>query len=203
SLLPIPGIALYCSGLRVLMAVLPARRRWIGRQALASLVAVLWLVGLFALAAYTQRAVAWWALGAPAFLAALPAPISEPRHAGSAANGAIEVVLSALIVIVLPIWRQADDLTGPKGLLTDAPAGITTQLKALPETKLRVFNPQRWGSWFELALPQARVFVDSRVEAIPPNVWFDELVVSEGRPDWWSVLDRWRVEAVVATATDQ
>jgi hypothetical protein len=66
-----------------------------------------------------------------------------------------------------------------------------------------MFNAQRWGSWLEFAVPENRVFVDSRIEVTPDSVWGDYAVVSFGQEGWQQVLDRWGIRVVVASPDQQ
>jgi len=59
---------------------------------------------------------------------------------------------------------------------------------------------QPWGSWFEFALPDVPVFVDSRIEIIPADVWHDYGQVGFAGAEWQTVLNRWDVQAIVASA---
>ncbi|TME81147.1 MAG: hypothetical protein E6I45_08865 [Chloroflexi bacterium] len=202
SPLTFPGALFYVSGIAVAVTMGISLRR-ARRASPAMLLGIAWAVVLFVLAAWTQRAVAWWALGAPLVLAPL-LPVRDGRERQpSVANGVIAAGLAALIVILLPIWRPADPMIGPTGLLTDAPAGITRAVQPIAGPDARLFNAQRWGSWLEFAVPEANFFVDSRVEAIPAAVWADEAAISGGSRDWGEILDRWRVTAVVASNADQ
>jgi hypothetical protein len=90
----------------------------------------------------------------------------------------------------------------PGTRVADAPLPLTNELSHLLQPGDRIFNLQRWGSWFELSLPQNPVFVDSRIELFPGRVWNDYLSVSNGRQGWEAILDQWRVQAV-AVNTDQ
>ena len=67
---------------------------------------------------------------------------------------------------------------------------------------MRLFNPQPWGSWFEFALPQLPVAIDSRIEVFPPEVWQDYEAVTQGRDDWQDILARWNVALIVVPARD-
>ena len=60
---------------------------------------------------------------------------------------------------------------------------------------------QRWASWFELASPDRRVFVDSRIELFAESVWADYGALVSGRADWAEVADRWRLDAIVAESS--
>ena len=48
----------------------------------------------------------------------------------------------------------------------------------------RLFNPQPWGSWFEFAVPDLPVAIDSRIELFPAQVWDDYAAVVGGREGW-------------------
>jgi hypothetical protein len=43
------------------------------------------------------------------------------------------------------------------------------------------------------------VFVDSRIEIIPEDIWHDYGEVGFSGASWQEVLDRWNVEAIVAS----
>lgn len=194
--------------------------------------AILWLALLGIVAASAERGIAWWALAAPVAVAGLlgrpraveasgaaeaPRAMEPPGEgaAGSAPalverierasglNGAIVVVLALVCVVLLPVWRGGTALEGPPGLLTDAPAGITTALLARAGPADRVWNAQRWGSWLELALPGVPIAVDSRIEVIPTAAWDDHIALSDGAADWQATLDRWQVTVVVASREEQ
>jgi hypothetical protein len=64
----------------------------------------------------------------------------------------------------------------------------------------RTLVHQPWGSWFEYALPQNPVFVDSRIEIVPKEIWHDYGQVGFAGADWKHVLDEWNVQAIVASA---
>jgi hypothetical protein len=202
SPLTFPGALLYVSG--IALAVVAGRwLRGAGRPQAGVIVGLAWAAALFVLAATTQRAVAWWALGAPLVVVSLLPARDEREMQATAANGLIAAALAVLIAILLPIWRPGDPITGPAGLLTDAPAGLTSTLAVAAGPDARLFNAQRWGSWIEFAVPNARVFVDSRVEALPAAVWADEAAISSGSMRWAEILNRWHVSAVVASNSDQ
>ena len=67
----------------------------------------------------------------------------------------------------------------------------------------RMFNPQIWGSWFEFALPDHPVFVDSRIEVFSDAVWRDYEAVSSARDGWQEILDGWNIAVVVADRRQQ
>lgn len=190
---------------------------------------LVWLAGLVALGVLAERGVAWWAVGAPpivaaalmAWLAGRPAPApaaaevssagppagsavpSVGARGGSIANGAVVLTLLGGIVLLLPTWRGGDPLYGPPGLLVDAPRGVTDALLARTTPADRVFNAQRWGSWLEFAVPEAPLFVDSRIELFSADVWADYLDISAGDAGWQASLDRWGVTVLALSRGEQ
>jgi hypothetical protein len=181
-----------------------------------------WLAGLALLGAWAVRAVAWWAVGAAPFAAALagrvrgrrvdavavaPNATATTADRPGAARGPIVFVaaLVVLLVVLQPSLHPSPDGEGLGSRLDDAPPGITRALSTVVAAtpSARVFNAQRWGSWFELVVPQARIFADSRIELIPAAAWGDYLKVSAGDPRWHEILDTWQVSVLVVSATDQ
>jgi hypothetical protein len=206
-----------------LVAVILARR---GRPApVATLVglAVFFAIGLFAV-----RGIYWWAMYVPVALAPLLTPATQAveRHAGVApqnvaqtvgrpdgnddtdgsidrpnrVNDLIALMLVLLGVAFLPWWRASD---GGTNLLDHAPLALTDRLEEIVGPDDRVFDPQLWGSWFELDVADTPVFVDPRIEIFPAEVWRDYDAVSGGQDGWQAILDRWGVSVVVAERGQQ
>ncbi len=160
----------------------------------------------FAMGLAAGRGDFWWALVAPVVVAAnLPQRRERPERVGPPAwvNTAIAVLLVALGVSFLPGVRDHNPMLADPTLLSDAPAGIAAELERALAPGARVFAPQRWGSWFELAVPEDPVFVDSRIEVFPSSVWRQYRDVSFGLEGWQEVLDRWDVTAVVVHPVQQ
>jgi hypothetical protein len=198
----VPGLLFYASVIAVGALVLRRRRdiTW---------PTVLWLVAFAAIGVYAVRGIAWWALASVppvALLVAGAIPASTERLGTPTmqrANAAIAVLLVLVGVALLPIWRPPDAGTGtPAGLLTDAPSGVTATLKQAVHTGDRIFSPQPWGSWFESAVPDALVAVDSRVEIFPTSVWEAYDAVRAGTPGWEQLLADWKVDLVTTEPED-
>jgi len=206
TLRTIPGILFF--GSVALTAVLLARR---GRPTPWPTLA--WLGAFAAIGIYAIRGVAWWPLGAATAVAGLlatdlataaaraPHPSRQPSTGRSSP---VNVVLAGLIVTagvaLLPVWRPTDSrLAAPFGVIGDAPAGITSALRAEVKPGDRILNPQPWGSWFELALPEETVALDSRIELFAAQVWDDYETVRGGGDGWQAILTRWNPTFVVAT----
>lgn len=200
SLRDVPGILFFGSAL--LVGLLIARRgRVVPWPTLA------WLGVFFAIGTYAVRGVAWWPLAVVVAIAGTLVTEPEPhpdrplrtepmliRRLNLAVVAAIVVAGAAL----LPWWRPQDPALGaPNGVVGHAPPGITAAIRAIVHDGDRILNPQPWGSWFEFALPAAKVAVDSRIEVIPVEVWDAVEGVVAGRDGWQAQLDAWGVTLVV------
>jgi hypothetical protein len=198
SLRSVPGILFFGSAL--LVAALIARS---GRR--VSWPQLLWLVVFFAIGVYAVRGVAWWPIAAIAVVAPLLAARGEPRLATEPAterarrpNLAIAVGLAVVAVALLPVWRPLDaGLDVPAGVVSYAPSGITGALRSIARQGDRLVNAQPWGSWFELAVPDVQVAIESRIEVFPAKVWDDYDNVSAAGRGWPETLDAWGATIVV------
>jgi hypothetical protein len=171
--------------------------------------ALLWFACFFGIGLVAARGIAWWPLAAVAALAPLLEPgdeRQEERHPPPALALANAVVAGALVlagIVLVPIWRPLDPHLGsPSGVLTQAPSEITGYLREHASSDARVLNPQRWGSWFEFALRDVPVAIDSRIELFPSEVWDDYVAVRSGLHGWEAVLERWDVAIIVAAPED-
>lgn len=195
------GLAFFASaaGLVVLIARRDGRVPW----PMLAWLGAFGVVGLYAL-----RGVAWWSLAA--FVAATSLwPVVAARVDATERptlrklNGATAGLLIVLVVGLLPLWRPIDPATGgPLGLLRDAPGGITYALQSMGMSGQRILNPQPWGSWFERAIPEALVAIDSRIELFPAQVWDDYDRVKAGIDGWQDIVGGWGVTVVVLAVTE-
>jgi hypothetical protein len=172
---------------------------------------VLWLAGLVLLSLMAARSVVWWAIGAAPIAAMLVAGLEvRGRRVGDPAADAprgigytaIAGLLLVLTLAVVPVWQEHDPLYGPEGVVQHAPRGLTEALTAEAAPDDRLYAHQQWGSWFELALPDVPVMVDTRIELFDSDVWADYLDVAGGRADWAEILERWKVTLVAIDADD-
>jgi hypothetical protein len=162
------------------------------------------LIAFFLLAMSAQRAIVWWGLVAPVVVAGTLHPTSRDQGTtvrstrSREGKGPARVVVAGLVItaIALAPWFRGSDVAT---FVSAAPPGLTDAVEQLPAgSRLMVHQP--WGSWFEFAVPQDLVFVDSRIEIIPADVWKDYGQVGFAGADWRDVLDRWDVDAIVADA---
>ncbi len=205
---------------------------WIarGRGLLPSWPTLAWLAGLALVGVYAERGVAWWAFGAPVALAAtiaalLPVLTDALDGAGRALdaephpeahreprpepgrlrrlNAVLVAVLALVVVVAQPVWRGGDPLTGPDGLLRDAPGGLARALAEVAGPSDRAVVPQPWASWFEWAAPGVLVMVDSRVEVVPASAWADYVTIAGGGPAALETLERIAATIVVVDPATQ
>jgi hypothetical protein len=155
----------------------------------------------FLLALSAQRAIVWWGMVTPVVLSGLlperPRETETQPGTRMAAGPAYVIigVLIAAIVVLAPWWRGSSY----DRFLGAAPPGLTNAAEQhlAPGTRTLVHQP--WGSWFEYALPDVPVFVDSRIEIVPKDIWHDYGQVGFSGAEWKQVLDRWDVQAIVAS----
>ena len=153
---------------------------------------LLWLLVFFLAALAAARSLAWWAFVAPVVMAGmLPRPRPERAHPPGSPrlNAAILASLAIVALLLLPWYRDVR--------LTPAPQGLVRSVAAATQPGDRLFVIQPFGSWFEFALPDRPLFVDSRIEIFAQATWLQYGAVVSGRADWASILDRWQVEGVV------
>lgn len=176
--------------------------------------ALAWLATFVVIGLYAQRGLAWWPLAGAVAVATtglLPTgsgvdtDAAEPATppAMRRANLVLAAVLSLAGIALLPAWRPIDPGTGvPVGVLIDAPPGITAALRENARPGDHVFSPQPWGSWFEFALPDLKVALDSRIEFFPAGVWRDYERVTGGAEGWEAQLATWDVNIVLVEGAD-
>jgi hypothetical protein len=197
SIRDLVGALFFASVMATVAVVATSSRRLPWTSLLA--MAVFLVIGLFAV-----RGVWWWAIAVPPLLVdVLPEGDDSKAAAGiPLLNTAIVGVVVVLAIAFLPWWRAGGAGVSGAGI-GDAPQALTAAIRRTLPPNERLFNPQRVGSWLEFALPEDRVFVDSRIEIYPASVWRDYSAVSLGRSDWRAILDRWKVDAVIASREDQ
>ena len=202
SLRDVPGLVFFASVLGVI-AIMARSGRVTAWPTLA------WLAVFAGIGAYAARGIAWWPLGAVPAVAAIIAlrrpgstTVAEPADTPVVRrlNAAIAALLVVIGIVLVPAWRPLEPALGaPVGVLVDAPAGITAALRGLARPGDRLMNPQPWGSWFEFALPDLNVSIDSRIELFPAEVWQGHDRILSGRDGWAAQLKAWGVTLAVFT----
>ncbi|MFV9503329.1 MAG: hypothetical protein AB4911_02055 [Oscillochloridaceae bacterium umkhey_bin13] len=206
------GAAFYAGVLALLAAFGIGRRR-------PTLTDLLLVCGLLWQAFGGSRSVVWFGMAAMPILAqslgtaklagdATPSLSRRERGAGTAANLAV-VILLALGVIALQPWFKpylplpveyqalfAPVPGAPQSFTTTTPVAAVAHLLAEPCSG-QIFNEMGYGSYMAWALyPQARHFIDTRIELFPWERWQEYIAVTEGR-DLAEFLDANQVGCVV------
>jgi hypothetical protein len=186
-----PGVVLYAS------VALAAIALW--RHPRAVPWPVVGAMAVFAvLAASSERAIAWWGLLLPVALARLPwAARSSATDPRARANWVLIGAVAAIPLLALSRWLPSAGDVPPPNLLSFAPREVTTELRSILMPGEPFRNPQAWGSWFELALPDHRIFVDSRFELMPVASVEANRRIAGARPGWEDDLDRLPVRVLV------
>ena len=154
---------------------------------------ILRLLFFFALALPAIRGAVWWGLVAPVTVAGWLGPgraaeVGRADRRGSPVlNLAVVLTVAVGAVVVLPWWRTPEP-GGSSPLLEQAPEGVAAAVEAVSHPGDHVWIDQVWGSWFEYRTPDRPVFVDSRIEIIPKDVWDDYGQVGFAGADWREVL---------------
>jgi len=162
--------------------------------------AVFFGVGLLAV-----RGARVWGLTAPVFVASIFSDI-RPKRPELVHRSYVNTALAAAAIVALVTafpWSLRSSRLPVGSHLAFAPAGITQTLERTVRPGDRVFDSEHFGSWLEFAFPDARYFVDSRIEIFPDSVWRDYDTVSEAQQGWQATLDRWNVRMVVADRETQ
>ncbi len=132
-----------------------------------------------------------------------PRPARPEPPALRRLNAGVVAILILVVVAAQPLWRGGDPLTGPDGLLRDAPGGLARALAGLADSSDRAVVPQPWASWFEWATPGVPVMVDSRVEVEPVSAWTDYALIAAGGPEALPTLARVGASVVVVDPATQ
>lgn len=143
-------------------------------------------VGIFlALAASSTRNVYWWGIVLSLTLARLPwarrQPAVDPRNR---VNGVLIGVLAVVPLVAAARWIPYIASEPPPNLVLWAPTRLTAELRTILEPGEPFADPQSWGSWFELTLPDHPVMVDSRFEVIPADAVRAAFRIAETEPGW-------------------
>jgi hypothetical protein len=156
-------------------------------------------LGVFlALAASSTRNVYWWGIVLALTFARLPwarrQPAVDPRHR---VNAVLLGVLAVVPLVAAARWIPYTASEPPPDLVLWAPTRLTAELRTLLRPGEPFANPQSWGSWFELTLPDHPVMVDSRFEVIPRDAVRAAFRIAETEPGWERDLQSLPVRVLV------
>jgi hypothetical protein len=126
-----------------------------------------------------------------------PAPM--PTGQTRSLNRIFVIALLVLAFISLPWFKQYWPVVPEKAGLISAETPIrATQYLLDHHLPAQVFHYMPFGSYMMWAAqPQYKVFVDSRIELYPINVWNDYLLISAGGSDWEAKLDQYKISTLL------
>lgn len=155
------------------------------------LLAVAFVPALF----FAVRNVPVFALAlAPIAFGAVPATrraVAENRRTALASGVTTACVAAALAATSVAAWRMAPSMPS-------IPSAVAQSLVNSAETRPRVFCEDfAWCSVFLSPATPARVFMDGRADPYPPALWQKYRDVIDGRRDWASILDGYRINAIL------
>ena len=80
----------------------------------------------------------------------------------------------------------------------ETPLGVSKFLRENPPDG-QIWNPQWWGDWLAWDGPKGlQVFVTTNtVHVLPPQVWRDNLNISDAAPGWQTNLQKYRINTLV------
>ncbi len=163
----------------------------------------------------TSRGIVWFGLVmAPIVVDHAAAIVNRYRRAdkkptnqeGSRLLNVIFVSVVLLMgVISLPWLKSALPFPANKAGLISAETPVkATQFLLDEKLPGRLFNSMSFGSYLIwAAYPHYQVFVDSRIELFPENVWMDYLKISNAEGDWQTQLADYGANILMLSPVDQ
>ena len=169
----------------------------------------LWFLGLGWMALSSVRNQIWFlAVLAPLSAALLSAWLRERVTAKAyrvrpAVNVLVGVTLLLLLAAGLPGIRERWWPTPPPALSLATPVAAAGWLGAHPELKGSVWTEPGFASYLVYALPDRKVWIDTRFELYPVEQWERYVEISEAAPGWERQLEEEQVELVMVNSKDQ
>jgi hypothetical protein len=183
------------------------------RGAKTDALALAWLGAFFLLGVSTARGQVWWGFVFPVAIAGVivgdrleSSSVEEQvEDAGSRMLNLLIVTALVAFAVVGSPWFQnrLDPSTGSSSLLSNAPQDLVEAVRSDAPPNARLFVTAAFTSWFEYSLPDDPVFVDSRIELFPEDVWTEYVAIIDAHDGWQEILDRRRVDAIVLRPEDQ
>jgi hypothetical protein len=196
TLRSVDGVLFFISALAVVAFL--ARR-----DTKTDVLALVWLGSFLVLGLSAARGQVWWGFVFPVTMAGIiveqPRPSTSAEERGNPVLNLLVVCALFAFVAVESPWFQdrADPSNGSTSRLAYAPQGLVEAVHREAPADARLFVTLPFASWFEYASPANPIFVDSRIELFPEEVWTDYVAVIDAREGWQGILDRWRVDAIV------
>ncbi len=169
---------------------------------------VIFMACFLPLACRSARMVAWWLLICAPLLAQTivrlwPQRLAQTEPPPPARGPALVVAAMALFVVFsLPGLQRFNPLLlarqGPR-VEHDLDAIRAELAGHVPAA--RIFSRFEWGEYMSWSYaPAHKVFMDGRIEIFPDDVWEHYAAVTCGKPQWRTILDEYRVDALILDA---
>lgn len=162
---------------------------------------MIWLALFAGMGLVSIRYVIWYAAILPLVFSTLWDPPSKATSSPfrPAAFALTLSVLAALPLLINPWTKPYLPLPSKVAsfVTPDTPVAAAEWLRRHPSGKL-LFNEMGYGSYLIWAVPQAPVFIDTRVELYPLEMWETYAAVSAARYDYEELLAEWGVGRIMA-----
>jgi hypothetical protein len=169
----------------------------------------LWFLGFGWMALSGVRYLIWFlALLAPLSAALLTSwfekrvPVTIQRT-NLALNLLIGVALLLLPLVGLPGIREGWWPTPPPALSPATPVAAAGWLGSHPELSGPVWAEIGFASYLAYALPERKVWIDTRFELYPVEQWERYLEISDAAPGWERLLEEERVDLLMVSTVKQ
>ncbi|NOU34426.1 MAG: hypothetical protein HOO96_41565 [Polyangiaceae bacterium] len=191
------GGAVFAVGLGAVVLTLRSRR-------LPALAEILVFVFLLVQAVLARRAIIWFGLFAPPFLALRLAPLLKSKETDSPRLRLDWRPLTglAIAVVLTSPWLRVHLFHGARGRLLDAatPVAAVEKLRTDPAAPSRLFHDLEYGCYLEWAAPQQKVFIDTRFDFHTGPLLEDYVAISRGS---LARLDAYDIDGVLLDKVEE
>ncbi|HXG24858.1 MAG TPA: hypothetical protein VNJ09_09910, partial [Chthonomonadales bacterium] len=121
------------------------------------------------------------------------------------ANIVLLGVLFGGAIISLPWWRHRLPLPPPRRELaasTTPMAAMDFLCSAAPEGA-RTYQHQVFGSYQIWACPKLPIFINTRIELYPEELWQEYFDIESGRYNWESITDKYQIRYLILSPREQ
>ena len=134
-----------------------------------------------------------------------PAPRLPPGHVQARLNASLSALLLLAACATLPWFKERLPLPPLKAGLISAETPVeATEFLLREHLPGPLFHAQSFGSYLIWAAqPDYPVFVDSRIELYPLEVWQDYLAISSASCDWEERLAKYGIQTLMLSPVEQ
>jgi hypothetical protein len=181
----------------------------------ASFYQVITYLGFGILSLRTSRGIVWFGLVMAPIVAERLAvlvdhykkAVTQPtsQDGSKIINTGFVAVILLMSFLTLPWFKSTLPLLNAKAGLISSETPVQATAVLLEENPPgQLFNAMSFGSYLIwAAYPEYQVFVDSRIELFPENVWLDYFSISNAEGDWEGRLADYGVNTLMLSPTEQ